>query len=172
MDSNTLQNSTEEQIKKLVESLCNDDGHTRKEAREKLVKIGESTLEYVKELLNHPKHICRWEAMKVIEEIGSPQSIPVFIEALDDEKSDIRWIAAEGLIRTGKYSIKPLLKAVAEKHDSVFILSGAHHILYELDEKELLPKKIPSKKLLSLFKNSGKGASLKVLVHNILNDLK
>jgi len=172
MDSNTLQHSSEKEIKKLLELLCNDDGHKRKEAREKLVDIGESTLDYVKDLLDHEKHHCRWEAMKVIEEIGSPQSIPIFLEALDDDKSDIRWIAAEGLIRTGKYSIGPLLKAVAENYDSVFILNGAHHVFYELDERDLLPKGFPADKLLPVLKSSGREASLKVLVHSILRDLK
>ena len=172
MDSNTLKHSSEKEIKKLVKLLCNDDGHKRKETRGKLVAIGESTLNYVDDLLDHQKHICRWEAMKVIEEIGSTQSIPVFIKALDDDKSDIRWIAAEGLIHTGKYSISPLLNAVAENSDSVFILNGAHHVFYELDEKELLPKGFPSEKLLSVLKNPGQVASLKVVVHNILSDME
>ena len=172
MDSNTLHHSSEKEIKELIGLLCNDDGHRRKEAREKLVDIGESTLDYVKDLLDHEKHICRWEAMKVIEEIGSPQSIPIFLEALDDDKSDIRWIAAEGLIRTGKYSVRPLLNAVAENSDSVFILNGAHHVFYELDERDLLPKGFPADKLLPVLKNPGQEARLKVVVHSILRDLK
>lgn len=172
MDSNTLQHSSEKEIKKLLELLCNDDGHRRKEAREKLVEIGEKTLDYVYDLLDHPKHICRWEAMKVIEEIGSTKSISVFIEALNDDKSDIRWIAAEGLIRMGKYSVKPLLNLVAENYESVFILNGAHHVIYELYERELLPKNLPAKKLLAFLKSSDKGPSLKVLVHSILSELE
>lgn len=172
MDSNSLQHSSEKEIKELLDVLCNDDGHKRKEAREKLVAIGAKTLNYVKDLLDHPKHICRWEAMKVIQEIGDPESIPVFIEALDDDKSDIRWIAAEGLIRTGKYSVRPLLNEVLENDDSVFILNGAHHVFYELNEKELLPKGFPADKLLAVLKNPGNEASLKVLVHQILREMK
>lgn len=172
MDSNTIYHSTEKEIRELMEILGDEDGKKRRNARKKLAGIGESTLNYIKEFLNHPKHIYRWEAMKVIEEIGHPDSIPIFIEALDDEKSDIRWIAAEGLIKMGKYSVKPLLKEVAENYDSVFVLNGAHHVFYELEEKELLPKNFPTKMLLSLLRSPSKGASLKVLVHNILNELK
>ncbi len=172
MDTNTMNNLTEKEIRELMEILGDEDGRKRKNAREKLAAIGEHTLKYIKDYLNHPKHIYRWEAMKVIEEIEHPDSIPILINALNDDKSDIRWIAAEGLIKVGKYSLKPLLKAIAENYDSVFVLNGAHHIIYELEEKELLPKDFPAKELLSLLKRHSKEASLKVLVHNILNDLK
>ncbi len=172
MNSKNLQVSNTSEIEKLVELLCNDDGHKRKKARQKLVALGENTLEYVTDLLEHPKHICRWEAMKVIEEIGMPESIPVFIEALDDDKSDIRWIAAEGLIRLGKYSLEPLLKEVTENYDSVFVLNGAHHVISELEVRKNLPKNFPAKKLLKLLKKPSMEASLKILVHNTLNEFK
>ncbi len=171
MNTNKLTHTTEKDIKELIEILGDEDGSKRKKAREKLVAIGENTLYHVKGLLKHPKHIYRWEAMKIIQEIGETESIPIFLESLSDDKSDIRWIAAKGLIKTGKYSIKPLLKLVAEKYDSVFVLNGAHHVFYELEEKELLPKNFPTKELLYLLKSYSKEASLKVLVHNILNEM-
>ena len=171
MNANNQQEVKPGELEVLVQQLCNDDGHKRKNARKKLVAIGEQALKPVGDLLSHPKHVCRWEAMKVIEEIGDPKSIPVFIEALEDEKSDIRWIGAEGLIHTGKHALKPLLKAVAENYDSVFVLNGAHHVISELNGKKELPKDFPAKKLLSLLTNYSKEASLKVLVHEILSDL-
>ncbi|HKI89993.1 MAG TPA: HEAT repeat domain-containing protein [Draconibacterium sp.] len=164
--------ATEKEIKDLIKVLCDENGNKRKKARKELADIGESVLDYMKEPLNHPKHICRWEALKVIKEIADLKSIPVFLEAMDDDKSDIRWIAAEGLIRMGKYSVKPLLKLVAEKYDSVFILNGAHHVFFELNERDLLPKSFSAKKLLAFLKSSGKGPSLRVLVHNILSELE
>ena len=170
MKTDTLKLSKESKINELIEILGHEDGQKRKNAREKLVAIGEDTLHHIKDLLNHPKHIYRWEAMKVIKDIGATESIPVFLEALDDDKSDIRWIAAEGLIKTGKYSIQPLLRHVAENYDSVFVLNGAHHVFYELEEKALTPKNFPTKKLLSLLKNPGKESSLKVLVHQLLGE--
>ena len=104
--------------------------------------------------------------------MGAIESIPVFLEALEDEKSDIRWIAAEGLINIGKDAVRPLIKHVAENYDSIFVLNGAHHIIYELEEKELLPENFPAKKLLFLLRSHSKEASLKVLVHNILNEME
>jgi HEAT repeat protein len=172
MSTNTLKESKESQIKSLLEKLCEGEGQQRKDARRELIALGDSTLEYINSYLEHPKHICRWEALRVVKEIAALKSIPVFLDALDDDKSDIRWIAAEGLIRMGKYSIKPLLNQVTKKYDSILVLNGAHHIIYELYERELLPENFPAKKLLSLLKNSSKSASLKVLVHDILRDLE
>lgn len=172
MNANTRSGSKESTVKKLLEILCNDEGQKRKEARRELVALGEETLAYTDNYLNNTKHICRWEVLRVIKEIADLKSIPVFLAALDDDKSDIRWIAAEGLIRMGKYSTKPLLNLVEEKYDSVFVLNGAHHIIFELYERKLLPEKFPAKKLLSLLKKSSKSASLKILIHNTLNDLE
>lgn len=170
MNTNTLNDSKEGVVKRLLETLCATDGQQRKEARRELVALGDETLKYINDYLEHPRHICRWEILRVIKEIADLKSIPVFLDALDDDKSDIRWIAAEGLIRMGKYSVRPLLKLISEKHDSVFVLNGAHHIIWELYEREILPEKFPAQKLLSLLRSSSKGASLKVLVHEILNE--
>jgi HEAT repeat protein len=161
----------ENKIKELIEVLGDQDGQKRKNAREKLVDIGEDSLHHIKDLLNHSKHIYRWEAMKVIKDIGAPKSIPVLLDALDDEKSDIRWIAAEGLINSGSSAVIPLLKHVTENYDSVFVLNGAHHVISELEERNLLPVDFPTKELLSLLKNSSKESSLKVMVHKILSEL-
>lgn len=172
MNSNKLQHSQDSKIENLVETLCDEDGLKRKEAREQLVDIGESVLKHLKDVIDRKKHICRWEALKVMEEIGSPDSIPVFIEVLEDDKSDIRWIAAEGLIRAGKYAIIPLLKLIVEKHDSVFVLNGVHHVFYELKLKKQLPETFPADKLLSLFKKPDNGARLTVLAHSLLEDME
>ena len=170
MNANTM-NTSEKEIKELMEILGDEDGSKRKNARKKLIEIGENSLHHIKNLLNHPKHVYRWEAMKVMEGIGVPELIPVFLKALEDEKSDIRWIAAEGLIKIGKYSVRPLLKHVSENYDSIFVLNGAHHVIYELEEKELLPENFPAKKLLYLLRRYSKEASLKVLVHQILSNM-
>lgn len=112
------------------------------------------------------------ETFKVIAEIGSPESIPVFMEGLVDESGDIRWIASEGLIFTGKYSVKPLLELILDKHESVFVLNGAHHVFKQLNIKKLLPKNFPTEEILNLLKVSSNQSSLKVLVHKTLESFK
>jgi len=110
-------NINESEFKHLLESLLSDRGTERKKARKALVASGKKALHYLKELVHHPKHFYRWEALKTMEEIADPESIPVFIEALEDDESDIRWIAAQGLIKLGGLSLIPLLKAIVEKPD-------------------------------------------------------
>ena len=47
---------------------------------------------------------------------------------------EIRWLAAEGLIHIGNKAVKPLLRALIEHPDSLWLREGAHHVLYDLPE--------------------------------------
>lgn len=122
-------------IDELIEELKSKDGIKRQNARYELVNIGKEALEPLEELLNAKKHHDRWEAMKTIEEIGSTASIPLLINCLKDDEFDIRWIAAEGLIRIGQPSIKPLITALIDDFVSIYIREGAHHVLKYLEAK-------------------------------------
>lgn len=78
------------------------------------------------------------EVDKIIHLVADTRSIPALINLLDDDDTDIRWIAAESLIRIGRKSIIPLLRSVVGgKH---FIYPGKiYHILQYLltqDEKK------------------------------------
>jgi HEAT repeat protein len=167
-----IKRSKDSEMHELILKLGSDNGMEREKARKALVKIGRDSIDFLIELLSHPKHIYRWEAVKTMEEIGDPVSIPLFIQALEDEKSDVRWLAAKGLIKLGKHSIKPLLKILEQKSDSVFVLEGAHHVFFDLRENKVLPKDFPADKLLSALKNPEWIESVKPLVYKILNDQK
>jgi len=160
------------ELEQLVKALCTEQGLKRQETREALIKKGAKSIPQVKNLLDSQKHICRWEAIKVIAGIGSPETIPILLDSLFDESGDIRWIASEGLIRAGKFSILPLLELILDKHDSVFVLNGAHHVFSELNKKDLLPSSFPIDKLLDLLQLTGNPSGLKVLVHKILSNNK
>lgn len=169
---NKAENKSESLIEQLVNDLGSDHGMKRKKARKALVAQGVKSIGVLTELVDNPRHIYRWEALKSLEEIGSPESIPVFINALDDDFSDVRWIAAKGLVQIGSKSLKPLLELILDKSDSVFVLSGAHHVIHGLREKDLLPEGFPTEKMLSLLKNPGWEESLKILVHRTMKEVK
>ena len=169
---NKSKKSRNSNMHELLIRLGSTNGMEREKAREALVEIGRDSIDFLMELLSHPKHIYRWEAIKTLEEIADPISIPLLIQALEDDKGDVRWIAAKGLIKLGALSIKPLLKILEEKSDSVFILAGAHHVFFDLKEKKLLPKGFPTAKLLSVLKNPEWAESVKPLAYQILNNLK
>ena len=147
-------------------------GLEREQFRKELVNMGQTVIPHLLELLEHPKQILRWESMKALSEISHPTLIPTFIDKLESDEGDIRWMAAEGLINIGKEAVKPILDSLIEKSDSVFILSGAHHVFYELFVQKQLPENFPVQSLLPLLKKVGKEEMLKVEVFGVLSKLK
>lgn len=132
----------ENEIEELINKFYNKDGIQRKKARYALVKIGKPAVKYLSDLLNEPKEneqkeYVRWEAIKTLSQICTPESIPVLIKALEHEDFDVRWMAAEGLINIGKESIEPLLKSLIKNGDSIFLLEGVHHVLKDLQFKKI-----------------------------------
>ena len=127
----------ESEIKELIKLFYSEDGIQRSKARFELANIGKPAIEYLVGLQYSPKQQVRWEAIKTISQIAAPESIPILINALENNDLDVRWIAAEGLIEIGKESIKPLLEALVCDEPSKFILEGAHHVLKSLQFKHL-----------------------------------
>jgi HEAT repeat protein len=127
----------ENKIEELIKIFYGRDVIKRKNARYELVKIGKPAIKYLTGLINEPKEHIRWEAIKTLSQIATPECIPVLISALDSDDFDVRWLAAEGLIEIGKKSIKPLLKALIKEQDSKYLLEGAHHVLKGLEFKKI-----------------------------------
>ncbi len=124
-----------EDIKKLINQLTSENGITRQIARHKLVEIGSPAIDYLIELQYSSDHKTRWEAIKAIGQIADPESIPILINSLEDDKFDVRWLAAEGLIEVGKDSIKPLVNNFIQNVDSDYLQEGVHHVLKELQRR-------------------------------------
>ncbi len=120
-------------IEELIQDLSSPNGIIRQKARYELVKMGNPALDYLLELQGAKKHLARWEAVKAISEIGTRESIPILINALEDEEFDVRWLAAEGLIEMGHSSVYPLLKAFISNKDSIHLKEGVHHVLKGLE---------------------------------------
>jgi HEAT repeat protein len=128
-----MENKTED----LIKIFYGKDVIARRKARYDLIKIGKPAIKHLTGLLNDPKMLIRWEAIKTLSQIAAPESIPVLIEALENDDFDVRWMAAEGLIDIGRDSIRPLLKALSRNEDSNYLLEGAHHIFKELEFKKI-----------------------------------
>jgi HEAT repeat protein len=119
----------------LINALHSKDGEERRQGRLSLVSVGPEALEPLIEMLNDPDHEVRWEAAKALGEIADPWSAPALVEILGDADFDIRWLAAEGLIALGKAGLEPILEALVNKSDSVYLREGAHHVMYDLAHK-------------------------------------
>ncbi len=154
-------------IEELIETLSNPNGIIRQKARYELVKMGNPALDYLLELQGAAKHLARWEAVKAISEIGTRDSIPILINALEDEEFDVRWLAAEGLIDIGHSSVYPLLKAFISNKDSIHLKEGVHHVLKGLEVRGLYDDKYEIIKALESFTAPVK---LELKIINMLKD--
>jgi HEAT repeat protein len=127
-----------ENVGKLIkESLDSKDYRKKINARRTLVKTGKTILPDLYKLLDSENKLLRLEAVKIVELIAERSSIPRLINYLDDKEFEVRWMAAEGLIRIGRTSILPLLKSVRDGKSSFIHNKGAHHILLSLlNDKE------------------------------------
>jgi HEAT repeat protein len=126
-----------EAINSLIAELSSKDGIARVRARKSLVDIGHAAVGALVEALTSKHEWVRWEAAKTLAQIGDPSATQALIRALQDKMFDVRWLAAEGLIHIGEKAIKPLLEAVIQQPDSLWIREGTHHILHELPENNL-----------------------------------
>jgi len=107
-------------------------------ARNTLVGMGKTIVPQLNRLLDSENGLLRMEVAKVVELIADRRSIPFLINLLDDKEFEIRWIAAEGLIKIGRRSILPLLKSIRDGKSTFILNKGAHHVLRSLlNENEI-----------------------------------
>jgi HEAT repeat protein len=126
-------------IDSLIGDLASDDWVVRVKAREGLVSRGGKAIKPLTKALVSPNQWVRWESAKAMCEIGNPAATGALIKSLEDKMFDVRWLSAQGLITIGRKTIVPLLQAVIDKPDSVWIREGAHHVLHDLAEGKLRP---------------------------------
>src|SRR5687768_14388467 len=82
---------TTNELHAFITSLASKDVRVRAAARRALVQSGQPTVEPLTQALRSPNHIVRWEAAKALSEIADPASAPALIQALMDERFDVRW---------------------------------------------------------------------------------
>ncbi len=124
-------------VEVLISALSSEDDVRRVKARRSLVAMGRAAVPLLAEVLKDANALARWEAAKALGEIGFPEVAPFLVEALKDEEFDVRWLAAIGLIGMNIKGLKPLLHALMEQGDSVFLREGAHHVIHDLKKGEL-----------------------------------
>ncbi len=164
-------NSTDMDIKSLMDELADKDGMIRQKARESLVALGKTAVSSLIEALrNSASDQVRWEAAKALGAIGDTKSIPALVDALEDSDSDVTWLAAEALIKFEKAAWVPLLeKLVKSGPDFTVLHQGAHHILREQQADgfdDLL------KTLVKTLDSGTDPESVMVTAHEILNRIK
>lgn len=124
-------------IGSLISDLGSKDGLVRVRARKSLVAIGGPAVGPLVEALANKKEWVRWEAVKALGQIGDPAATQELVRSLGDKMFDVRWLAAEGLIAIGDRALIPLLWALIEHSDLLWLREGAHHVLHDLSRGDL-----------------------------------
>jgi HEAT repeat protein len=114
------------------ESLDTENVKQKLRSRKTLVRMGKSILPQLHKLSASENVLIRMEAVKILQLIADRRSMYEFIRLLEDKEFDIRWIAAEGLIKIGRRSVRPLTEAVRDGDNSIVLNEGAHHVLNAL----------------------------------------
>ena len=143
--------TSQETIKAWIDSLGSQDPAERKQAQSHLVGIGKPAAAALIQLTANPKSEVRREAALILGDIRDPAAIPVLINMLVDEAFEVRWRAAESLVKMKRDVVIPLLQELqrSNRFNSVWFLEGARHVLRKLDEEGYLG--MPSQKVLAAF---------------------
>jgi len=138
---------SKEEIQRNIELLKSRNGLERQKARLALVTLGAHAADFFAELTAHPQDTVRWEAVKGLGQLMDPVTAPILINALDDENTAVRWLAAEGLVKLNKKGLIPLLEALTRQKITIFLREGAHHVI------KSLARKYPSEEIQKLLKS-------------------
>jgi len=124
-------------IKNLIADLSSSDDFTRVKARRELQETGKPAYTSLIEALKNRNCLLRWEAVNVLGGAGDPEVAPALVSALEDGEFEVRWVAAEALIRMGAKGLKALFHALIERPESTFLREEAHHVFHKLAQREL-----------------------------------
>jgi HEAT repeat protein len=75
-----------------------------------------------------------YEREQAIHELGktpTPDVVNHLIKLLEDNDDGIRWTASSALIECGDAALKPMLQALLDQHDSVWLRRGAYRVFHD-----------------------------------------
>jgi HEAT repeat protein len=75
--------------------------------------------------------IEREQAIHQLGQTPTPDVVDHLIKLLEDNDDGIRWAASSALIECGDAALKPLLQALLDQHDSVWLRRGAYRVFHE-----------------------------------------
>ncbi len=117
------------EIQSIVRNLYENKTLKRKGARRRLEIQGRKDPECLVPLLASSDQKIRWEAIKTLTSLEMDSMIPVFLNLLNDDYGDIRWLSAEGLIKIGRKSICPTIEKLIQTEDSLLLRESVHHVI-------------------------------------------
>jgi HEAT repeat protein len=130
--------NTNEDIKKYLSELEDDDIKVRDAARWHLVSIGLAAVPALIHQLKTDKERCRREAAQILGEIHDETAVDDLVEALVDDSTSVEWAASKALIKYDLGAIRPLREGLNRHFNSEHFRRCAFYILYTLNQTHQL----------------------------------
>ena len=73
----------------------------------------------------------RGQAAKALGEIGDSNAAPALVEALADDKFDVRSLATGAVVLLGGVGLTALLQALIDRPHSTLLRESAHNVLHD-----------------------------------------
>jgi HEAT repeat protein len=148
MNNNTISHSSksskiaddisESTITSPINKLVDSDDSIHVYAREKLISIGKPAVQPLMKNLTSSNPQIRWQIIKALEEIRDPEAASALVIYMEDENAGVRWAASDALISLGHAALPPILEALKDESDSVWLYRLAHHVLHVLKDRGFL----------------------------------
>jgi HEAT repeats/PRC-barrel domain len=115
----------------LIVDLGDQSASIRESTLRTLVAMGKPAVRPLLKALTNSNEYGRGQAAKALGEIGDLGAAPALVKALEDEKFDVRWLAACALEALGRDALPAVLQALIQRPASTWLREGAHHILHD-----------------------------------------
>ncbi len=80
---------------------------------------------------NSRSALDREQAIHQLGHSPTPDVINHLIKLLEDNADGVRWAASTALIECSDAALKPLLQALLDQHDSVWLRRGAYRVFHD-----------------------------------------
>lgn len=130
-------------LERLVAVLGSYDGLARQRARHRLEEMGRPAVPALLRALAARSEVARWEAARALREIRDPAAAEALVRAMEDERFEVRWAAAEAVMCLGRTGLRALLEGLVHRSGSVLLRDSAYHALHGLRDAELRPLLAP-----------------------------
>lgn len=152
-----------------IRRLGSEDSKERTRARETLEAIGAPATWHLIQAVYSPGEKTRHEALKALATVADPAAADLFVELLDDEDSDCRWLAAQGLAALGEHGLQRALELLIEYPKTEHLLRALHHALSEVEKSDFSGIVAP---VLYAFQGAAPEAQLPTAAYEALNELR
>jgi hypothetical protein len=119
------------EIATLIADLGSKSEVARKRAENRLTQVSQAAIAPLVQALATSTEYGRGRAARTLGNIGDPAAAPALVKAMEDDKFDVRWLAARAVVALGRPGLAALLRALIARPQSSLLRESAHHVLHD-----------------------------------------